>query len=137
MQLKDILDTKTKILIADDIPSARLTLRSHLKSLGYENIVEAENGKRIIELLEENPDTGLIISDWNMPEMDGMEAVRAIQGDERFCNIPLIMATTKSETEDIVEAAVSGVWGYITKPVTKKLLEEEILGALSDGREGE
>ncbi len=136
MELHELLPTSTKILIADDVPSALVSLRGFLKALGYQNVIEATNGRRLLENLEENPDAGLIICDWEMPEMLGIDVVRHLQSDERFKDLPFIMATSRSETEDIVRAALQGVWGYVTKPFTASGLKEEIIGALKGEREG-
>ena len=135
MELQELLPTSVKILIADDVTSARVVLKGFLKALGYQNVLEAKNGEELLALIDQNPDTGLIICDWEMPEKLGIEVVQHLQQDERFKDIPFIMATSRSETEDVVQAAVSGVWGYITKPVTQLTLKQEIHDALLAQRE--
>lgn len=128
MALNEVVNFSEKILIVEDVRSARLATRKLLESLGFNNLVEAEDGRDALGLLQTNQDVRLILSDWQMPNIDGLQLVRLLQDDPRFKNIPFIMTTAKGELDDMVLATVVGVWGYIVKPITMKTLTEEIEG---------
>ena len=84
MELNELLPSSTKILIADDVISARVSLKGFLKALGYNDIIEAGDGQELINSLISNPNVGLIICDWEMPQMHGIDVVRQLQKDGRF-----------------------------------------------------
>ena len=112
------MDKQRPILLVDDIQPARETLINILKVIGYKNFLEASNGEEAIELLKNNPDIQLIISDWKMPRMNGIELLKWVRSHKEFKNIPFIMVTSKGEKEDIALAAEEDVTEYLVKPVT-------------------
>ncbi|GAB6160847.1 hypothetical protein JCM12298_00060 [Desulfothermus naphthae] len=112
------MDKQRPILLVDDIQPARETLINILKVIGYKNFLNASNGEEAIELLKNNPDIQLIISDWKMPKMDGIELLKWVRSHKEFKNIPFIMVTSKGEKEDIALAAEEDVTEYLVKPVT-------------------
>lgn len=119
-----------KFLAVDDSPTMRRIVVNTLKRIGYSSVVEASNGKEALaRLYDDNID--FIITDWNMPEMDGLEFVHSIKADELFANIPILMITTRGVKEDIVDAMKAGVSSYIVKPFTPQTLKEKIESILS------
>jgi len=120
------MDKQKPILLVDDIQPARETLSNILKVLGYKNFLEACNGEEAVELLEKNPDIQLIISDWKMPRMSGIELLKWIRSHKEFKDIPFIMVTSKGEKEDVALAAEQDVTEYVVKPVTVEALISKI-----------
>ena len=113
------------ILAVDDSPTMRRIIINTLKRAGYEDVVEAEDGKDALAKLEtENID--FVITDWNMPEMDGLTLVTNMRQSEAHSKIPVLMVTTRSVKDDIVEALKAGVNNYIVKPFTPDTLKEKI-----------
>ena len=114
-----------KILAVDDSPTMRRIIINTLKRAGYEDVVEASDGKDALAKMKvEN--VNFIITDWNMPEMDGLTFVTTLRADSAFKNIPVLMVTTRSVKDDIIEAMKAGVNNYIVKPFTPDTLKEKI-----------
>ncbi len=115
-----------KIITIDDSSTMRRIIKNTLKRIGYgDEILEAENGKEALEILENN-DVDLIITDWNMPVMDGLTFVKKIRANKKFDDVPIIMVTTEAAKEDIITALKAGVNNYIVKPFTPQVLKEKI-----------
>lgn len=114
-----------KAMIVDDSRVIRKILSNILSKEGY-SLVEASNGKEALELLETNPDVGLMLIDWNMPIMNGLELVKAIRSDVRFGDIALVMSTTEVEQENIAQALDAGATEYIMKPFTAEIVTEKL-----------
>jgi two-component system chemotaxis response regulator CheY len=115
-----------KILVVDDSSTMRRIIMNTLKSLGYENVVQAADGVEAWEALQQNPDIGLLMTDWNMPNMNGLELVKKIRADERYKNLPIIMVTTEGGKKEVIMALKAGVNNYIVKPFDKKTLKEKL-----------
>jgi len=114
-----------KFLVVDDSQTMRRIVNNALKNIGYEDILEAEDGKDAIgKLYTEKID--FIITDWNMPNMSGLEFTKAVRGDEQYSHLPILMVTTRGMKEDVVEALQSRVNNYIVKPFTPQVLKEKI-----------
>jgi len=114
-----------KFLVVDDSQTMRRIVNNALKNIGYEDILEAEDGKDAIgKLYTEKVD--FIITDWNMPNMSGLEFTKAIRGDEQYAELPILMVTTRGMKEDVVEALQAKVNNYIVKPFTPVVLKEKI-----------
>jgi two-component system chemotaxis response regulator CheY len=114
-----------KFLVVDDSQTMRRIVNNALKSLGYEDIIEAEDGKDAVsKLYMEKID--FIITDWNMPNMNGLEFTRAVRGDEQFSEMPILMVTTRGMKEDVMEALKAKVNNYVVKPFTPQVLKEKI-----------
>ena len=111
-----------KILVVDDSSTMRRIIINTLSRIGYTNIVEAEHGKAGLEKLAQGG-VEMIITDWNMPEMDGLEFVGVVRQDSA---IPILMVTTNAAKEDIVAALQAGVNNYVVKPFTPETLKEKI-----------
>ncbi|MDC4205772.1 MAG: response regulator [Candidatus Manganitrophus sp.] len=122
-----------KMLVVDDSAAMRSLLRQMIKKMGH-SVTEAVNGKEALEQLNVHPDIGLILLDWNMPEMDGMQLLDAL-GVKRLNKRPrIIIVSTECEAEKIVQAMERGADEYIMKPFTQEILEEKlsILGIARD-----
>jgi len=119
-----------KILAIDDSPTMRRIIINTLKRAGYDNIVEAADGKEAIAKLKVE-EVNFVITDWNMPEMDGLTFVNTIRTMDEYKSLPILMVTTRSVKEDIVEALKAGVNNYIVKPFTPDTLKQKIEETLS------
>jgi len=114
-----------KFLVVDDSQTMRRIVNNALKSLGYDDIIEAEDGKdAIAKVYTEKID--FIITDWNMPNMNGLELTKAIRGDDQYTNLPILMVTTRGMKEDVMEALQAKVNNYVVKPFTPQVLKEKI-----------
>ena len=116
----------TKILVIDDFANMRKIIKKTLSDLGYNTVDEADDGATAWPMIENayvaGSPYGFIISDWNMPNLKGIDLLKACRSDKRFKNIPFILVTVESEKEQIINAANSGVSNYIVKPFTSELL---------------
>lgn len=115
-----------KLLVVDDSSTMRRIIRNTLCRLGYEDVFEAENGIEAWDILDKNSDMGVLITDWNMPEMSGLELVKKTRADDRFSDIPIIMITTEGGKVDVITAIKAGVNNYIVKPFTPQVLKEKL-----------
>jgi two-component system chemotaxis response regulator CheY len=118
-------DQNMKILTVDDFSTMRRIIRNILRQLGYSNITEADDGTAAFEVLQ-TQDIDFVISDWNMPNMTGLELLKAIRGNEKLQKIPVLLVTAEALKENVVEAVKAGVNGYIVKPFTAETLKEKI-----------
>jgi len=109
----------------DDFATMRKVIRNLLKQLGYENIVEAENGEAALSVLKSRQ-VDLIISDWNMPTMSGYELLKAVRADGELQKTPFLMVTAEALKENVVQAVKAGVSNYIVKPFTAEVLNDKI-----------
>ena len=115
----------TRFLIVDDFSTMRRIVRGLLKESGYHNADEAEDGVVALHKLR-NESYGFVVSDINMPNMNGFELLNAIKADEGLKHLPVLMVTAEARKEDIVRAAQEGAAGYIVKPFTKATLDEKV-----------
>lgn len=118
-------DTNMPILLVDDFATMRRIIKNILRQLQFTNIIEADDGSTAWEILQRQK-IEFIISDWNMPQMTGLELLRKVRGDERFKALPFLMVTAEAQQENILEAAQAGVSNYIIKPFTPEVLEQKI-----------
>ena len=114
-----------RILIVDDFSTMRRIVRNLLKEIGYTNADEAEDGRAALAKLQASP-FDFVVSDINMPNMNGFDLLKAIKADDSLKHLPVLMVTAEARKEDIVLAAQSGAAGYIVKPFTKATLEEKV-----------
>jgi two-component system chemotaxis response regulator CheY len=117
--------TDMKFLIVDDFSTMRRIVRGLLKEIGYNNAEEAEDGAVALNMLR-NAKYDFVVSDINMPNMNGFELLNEVKKDESLKHIPVLMVTAEARKEDIVRAAQDGAAGYIVKPFTKATLEEKV-----------
>ena len=117
--------TAMKFLIVDDFSTMRRIMRNLLKDLGYHNADEAENGVAALQKLKSGR-FDFVVSDVNMPNMNGFELLKTIRADANLKALPVLLVTAEAKREDIVSAAQAGASGYIVKPFTKATLEEKL-----------
>jgi two-component system chemotaxis response regulator CheY len=115
-----------KILVVDDFPTMRRIVKTLLRQNGYHNFVEAEDGQIAYQVLKENPDVEIIVSDWNMPNMTGLDLLKTVRADPKFKSLPFLMVTAEAEQENIIEAVKSGVSNYVVKPFTGQTLKMKL-----------
>ena len=116
-----------KILVVDDFSTMRRIIKNLLRDLGFNNTDEADDGLTALPMLKSGK-YDLLVTDWNMPGMQGIDLLKAVRADadENLKNIPVLMVTAEQKKEQIVEAAQSGVNGYIVKPFTALILKEKL-----------
>jgi two-component system chemotaxis response regulator CheY len=114
-----------KILIVDDFSTMRRIVKNLLRDLGFTNTVEADDGNTALPILKQGG-IDFLITDWNMPGMQGIELVKAVRNDPELKHIPILMVTAEAKRDQIIEAAQAGVNGYIVKPFTAGTLKEKI-----------
>jgi two-component system chemotaxis response regulator CheY len=120
-----MLQKNIKILVVDDFPTMRRIIKNLLKDLGYENVDEAEDGQMGLEKLR-NGNFEFVVSDWNMPNLDGLEMLKQIRADANLSSLPVLMVTAEAKKENIIAAAQAGANGYVVKPFTAATLEEKL-----------
>ena len=113
----------TKILIVDDMKTMRKITMKCCNGLNFSEFVEAEDGQKAWEALTQNPDIGLIISDWNMPNCSGLDFLKRVRSDSRFKKLPFLMVTAENEAEQVTEAIAAGVSNYLVKPFSSNSLK--------------
>ena len=118
-------DQHMKILTVDDFSTMRRIIRNMLRQLGYTNIVEAEDGAEALSLLQREK-VDFVISDWNMPNMSGLDLLKAIRADENLKPLPVLLVTAEALKENVVEALKAGVNNYVVKPFTAETLKGKI-----------
>ena len=119
-----------KILLVDDSSTMRRIQKNTLASLGYSDVIEAEDGADALEKLRQNADVQLVLMDWNMPNMTGIESLKAIKNNPATKNIPVMMVTSEAEKSKIVEAIQNGASNYLVKPFEASALKEKIAGII-------
>lgn len=115
-----------KIMVVDDSPTMRRIAVQMLKQLGYREVVEAGNGQEALTKLQGGEQIDLLLTDWNMPVMTGLELVQAVRADQRWGKMPILMVTTRNMKEDIITAMKAGVNNYLTKPFSPQGVKEKI-----------
>lgn len=118
-------DKNIKILIVDDFATMRKVIKNLLRQTGYQNVVEAEDGVVALKELKSQK-IDFVISDWNMPNMTGIELLRAVRADSELSSLPFLMVTAEALQQNVVEAVKAGVSNYIVKPFTAEVLSEKI-----------
>ena len=117
---------ESKFLVVDDSVTMRRIVVNTLKTLGYNQYVEAEDGKDAMAKLNTDMGINFVITDWNMPVMSGLELTQAIRADDRTKGLPILMVTTRGVKEDIVQALQAKVSNYVVKPFTPQVLKDKI-----------
>lgn len=119
------MDKNMKILVVDDFSTMRRIIKNLLKDLGFTNVQEADDGSTALPMLQQG-DFDFVVTDWNMPGMQGIDLLRAIRADDNLKDIPVLMVTAEAKKEQIVAAAQAGVNGYVVKPFTAATLKEKL-----------
>ena len=117
--------TALKFLVVDDFPTMRRIVRNLLKELGFTKVEEAEDGAIALGKLK-GGGFDFVVSDWNMPNMDGLQLLQAVRADPALKHLPVLMITAEAKKENIIAAAQSGAHGYIVKPFTAATLSEKL-----------
>jgi len=115
----------TRFLVVDDFSTMRRIVRNLLKELGFTNVQEAEDGVDALAKLRA-AEFDFVVTDWNMPNMTGIELLRAIRADAKLKHLPILMVTAEAKKENIIEAAQAGASGYVVKPFTAATLDEKL-----------
>jgi len=119
------MDLGMKVLVVDDFATMRRIVKNVLKQIGFTKIVEADDGSTALAVLK-NDRVDLIISDWNMPKVTGLELLKAVRGDDSMKNIPFLMVTAEGQKDNIVQAVQAGVSNYVVKPFTPETIQEKL-----------
>ncbi len=114
-----------KVLVVDDFSTMRRIVKNLLRDLGFTNIQEADDGNTALPMLKEG-EFDFVVTDWNMPGMQGIDLLKAIRADDNLSHIPVLMVTAEAKKEQIVMAAQAGVNGYIVKPFTAATLKTKL-----------
>ena len=119
------MDKDMKILIVDDFSTMRRIIKNLLRDLGFTNTSEADDGQTALPMLQSGK-YDFLVTDWNMPGMQGIDLLKAVRSDPNLASLPVLMVTAESKRDQIVEAAQAGVNGYVVKPFTAQTLKEKI-----------
>lgn len=119
------MDKNMNILVVDDFSTMRRIVKNLLTEIGFNNIVEADDGKTALPILE-GGGIDFLVTDWNMPQMTGLELLKKVRGDDKLKTMPVLLVTAEAKREQIIEAAQAGVNGYIVKPFTAVTLKEKL-----------
>ncbi|MFY9943225.1 MAG: response regulator [Desulfobacterales bacterium] len=119
------MDTTIKVLIVDDFATMRRILKNILKKIGFTHILEADDGSNALKVLEKEK-VDLVISDWNMPKMTGLEFLKAVRSNTAFKDLPFLMVTAEAQKQNIIEAVQAGVSNYVVKPFTEEVITEKL-----------
>ena len=123
--MEGALDKNMKILVVDDFSTMRRIIKNLLRDLGFTNIQEADDGNTALPMLQ-NGDFDFVVTDWNMPGMQGIDLLKEIRKDDNLSHLPVLMVTAEAKREQIISAAQAGVNGYIVKPFTAVTLKEKL-----------
>lgn len=119
------MDKNMKILVVDDFSTMRRIIKNLLKDLGFTNIQEADDGNTALPMLNQG-EFDFVVTDWNMPGMQGIDLLRAIRSSDKLKHLPVLMVTAEAKKEQIIAAAQAGVNGYVVKPFTAATLKEKL-----------
>ena len=128
------MNAALRFLVVDDFSTMRRMVRVVLHELGYENVTEAEDGSSALPILKQGG-IDFLVTDWNMPGMQGLDLLKAVRADPKLANLPVLLVTAEAKRDQIVEAAQAGVNGYVLKPFTAQTLKAKIEKILAT-REG-
>jgi len=115
-----------KLLVVDDSSTMRRIIKNTLARLGFNDVLEAEHGVEAWQIMDKTPDINVLITDWNMPEMNGLDLVRKVRAEKKYDSMPIIMVTTEGGKTEVITALKAGVNNYIVKPFTPQVLKEKL-----------
>lgn len=119
------MNTSIKILVVDDFATMRRIMKNILKQLGYTNVSEADDGTTALEEMKKTT-YDLIVSDWNMPKMTGLELLKTVRADPVYKEVPFLMVTAEAQKQNVIEAVQAGVSNYVVKPFTAEAIAEKL-----------
>jgi two-component system, chemotaxis family, chemotaxis protein CheY len=123
--MEKLIDYRMKVLVVDDFATMRKIVRNILKQIGFEDITEAEDGNAALRVIKSEA-IGLVVTDWNMPNMSGLDLLKEIRGNSQTASLPVLMVTAEGLKENVMEAVKAGVNNYVVKPFTAEVLQEKI-----------
>jgi two-component system, chemotaxis family, chemotaxis protein CheY len=126
------MSSQLRFLVVDDFSTMRRIVKNLLQELGYANVQEADDGSSALPMLKTG-NFDFVITDWNMPQLPGLELLKAVRADPNLTHLPVLMVTAEAKREQIVEAAQAGVSGYVIKPFTAQTLGEKLTKILQAG----
>ncbi|MCK5295441.1 MAG: response regulator [Alphaproteobacteria bacterium] len=126
------VDKNMKVIVVDDYKTMQRILKNLLKQIGFNNVVTANHGEEAFDILQSEGPFGLIISDWNMEPMTGLELLKKVRADAKLKSMPFIMVTAESKTENVIVAKKAGVSNYIVKPFNAGTLKGKMASVLGD-----
>ncbi len=115
-----------RLLVVDDSSTMRRIIKNTLARLNYKDVLEAEDGAVAWDVMSKNDDIDVLITDWNMPEMNGLELVKKVRAEDKYEDMPIIMVTTEGGKAEVIVALKAGVNNYIVKPFTPAVLKEKL-----------
>lgn len=119
------MDLSMKILIVDDFATMRRIMKNILKQIGFTNIIEADDGTTALAELQKTS-VDLIISDWNMPKMTGLDLLKAVRSDASLKDLPFLMVTAEAQKQNVIDAVQAGVSNYVVKPFTAEAISDKL-----------
>lgn len=119
------MDLNMKVLVVDDFATMRRIVKNVLKQIGFTEIVEADDGSTALEVLQQTK-IDLIVSDWNMPKVTGLDLLKTVRSDESLKATPFLMVTAEAQKDNVVQAVQAGVSNYVVKPFTPEALKEKL-----------
>ncbi len=119
------MNSALRFLVVDDFSTMRRIVKNFLSDLGYNNVLEADDGNTALPILKQG-NVDFLVTDWNMPGMAGLDLLKAVRSDPKLAKLPVLLLTAEAKREQIVEAAQAGVNGYVVKPFTAETLKEKI-----------
>ena len=125
------VDKTMRVLVVDDYKSMVRINRGLVEQLGFQNVDDATDGHSALSLLREKP-FGLVLSDWNMQPMTGLDLLKAVRADERTKSVPFVMVTAEAKTENVIAAKQAGASNYIIKPFTLAVLKQKLASVLGE-----
>ena len=125
------MDLNMKVLVVDDFATMRRILKNILKQIGFSNINEVENGKEALKELMSG-DYDLVLCDWNMPEMTGIELLSQVRAEEQLKDLPFVMVTAEAQKDNIIDAVKAGVTSYVVKPFTAETIDAKLRKVFKD-----
>ena len=125
------MDLNMKVLVVDDFATMRRILKNILKQIGFSNINEVENGKEALKELKSG-DYDLVLCDWNMPEMTGIELLSQVRAEEQLKDLPFVMVTAEAQKDNIIDAVKAGVTSYVVKPFTAETIDAKLRKVFKD-----
>jgi len=119
------MDLSMKILVVDDFATMRRIMKNILKQIGFSNIIEADDGTTALEELKKTS-VDLIISDWNMPKMTGLDLLKEVRNTDGLKEVPFLMVTAEAQKQNVIDAVQAGVTNYVVKPFTAEAISEKL-----------
>ena len=119
------MDLSMTVLVVDDFATMRRILKNIFRQLGFENVIEADDGTTALDALKKNK-IDLIVSDWNMPKMTGLELLKTVRASDEYKDVPFLMVTVETQKQNVLDAVQAGVSNYVVKPFTAEQISDKL-----------